>query len=144
MGTTPSTQESCVLTTPKGSLRGVEIFHSDTRRSVYRRFTRIPYALPPVKDRRFRRPVPVPATFSFDHGNEPGDYTSFGPICPQPVYEHNQVQLENPHAAPPIPLVESEDCLYLNLWVPGGGAPPRGWPVQFFIRMPLCVFADLC
>jgi carboxylesterase type B len=28
---------------------------------------------------------------------------------------------------------ESEDCLYLNVWVPTGDAPDGGWPVMFWL-----------
>ncbi|KAL9617259.1 MAG: hypothetical protein Q9160_007940 [Pyrenula sp. 1 TL-2023] len=134
MGATQSREENCILETPKGLLKGLEFFQKDGQRSIYKRFTHIPYALSPVGERRWRRPTPLPESFSFSHDDEAGDYTSFGAICPQPVYQHNQVQLENPDAAPPIPLVESEDCLYLNIWIPGGSPPSEGWPIQFFIH----------
>lgn len=33
----------------------------------------------------------------------------------------------------PMPEVESEDCLYLNVWSPPGKAPAGGFPVMFWI-----------
>lgn len=29
--------------------------------------------------------------------------------------------------------VESEDCLYINVWAPAKKAPAGGWPVMFWI-----------
>jgi carboxylesterase type B len=102
------------------------------------RFTKVPFALPPVGSRRWRRPQPLPSDFSFnggaDAGGEPGDYTSFGPICPQPHYDHDLAYLDNPSGAPPVDNVQDEDCLYLNIWVPAASTPAGGWPVQFFIH----------
>jgi carboxylesterase type B len=134
MGATQSTQHSHVLETPLGKLAGTEQ-RDLSGRSVLRRYLRVPYGLPPVGQLRWRRPQPLPRDFSFnDASGGPGDYTKFGPICPQPVYGHSTAMLANPNAAPPIPSVQSEDCLYLNIWVPAESPPPGGWPVQFHIH----------
>lgn len=135
MGATQSTTSTVVLETNKGSLRGVE--HKDLGgRSVLQRFTKIPYAKAPVGELRWRRPQPLDHDFSFSTATgEPGDYTFFGPICPQPEYNHGAALLDNPNSAPEIENVQSEDCLYLNIWVPTPSSPPpSGWPVQFHIH----------
>lgn len=132
MGATNSTQTSTLLTTSShGSLQGLTVLDKNNNKPVYTRYTRIPYALPPTGSRRFRRPVPLPADFTF---GSPGNYKEFGDICPQPNYSHSSAVLPNPNAAPDEKLVQSEDCLYLNIWIPAGSVPEGGWPVQFYIR----------
>ena len=136
MGATQSSQKQCILETPLGSLRGIELFHVPTGKPVYRRYTRIPYALPPTGQLRWRSPQPLPATFTFDSSTGgAGDYSQFGPISPQPVYELDDAFVDNPMGAPEPQNVQNEDCLYLNVWVPAGETPKNGWPVQFYIRL---------
>jgi len=60
-------------------------------------FKNIPYAEPPVGDRRWKEPVPAKAWTSVR------DATAFGPMC----HQNDNPQL--PH---------SEDCLQLNIWTP--------------------------
>ncbi|EXJ81937.1 hypothetical protein A1O1_08004 [Capronia coronata CBS 617.96] len=144
MRPTQSTSHPYVLHTSRGSLRGVEQRDPSGNIVLYR-LTKVPYALPPVGPRRWRRPQPLPSDFSFSssEGQEtaaaietPGDYTKFGPICPQPHYAHGLAMVENAHSAPPIENVQDEDCLYLNIWVPAGSPPSKeaGWPVQFCLH----------
>jgi Carboxylesterase family len=138
MGATNSTQSEVILKTSKGSLRGLQLSDAQTGEPAYRRYTRIPYALPPLGPLRWQKPQALPEDFSFNvEHDEPGDYTSFGPICPQPVYDLVSGRIKNPDAGPEQENVQSEDCLYLNIWVPAGRdgeRPEGGWPVQFFIR----------
>ncbi|KAI1616008.1 esterase/lipase [Exophiala viscosa] len=134
MRATESTSHPYVLNTSRGSLKGVE-HRTPFGQSVVYRFANVPYALPPVGSRRWRRPVPLPTDFTFNNASgQPGDYTAFGPICPQPHYNHGLAMIENPEAAPPIDNTQDEDCLYLNIWVPAAPAPEGGWPVQFQIH----------
>jgi carboxylesterase type B len=134
MGATQSKTRQCVHETPRGSLTGIE-YWSHVNKPVCRRFTRVPYALPPIGQLRWRRPQSLPKSFSFSEpSGKPGNYTAFGPICPQPVYAYSNVLLDNKDAAPEPDLIEKEDCLYLNIWVPAGTPPETGWPVVFFIH----------
>jgi carboxylesterase type B len=134
MGATQSKTAQCVHETPRGSLAGIE-YWSSANKPVCRRFTGVPYALPPTGQLRWRRPQPLPESFSFSEpSGKPGNYTAFGPVCPQPVYAYSDVLLENKDAAPEPELIEKEDCLYLNIWVPAGTPPQTGWPVVFYIH----------
>lgn len=106
MGATQSKTTQCVYETPRGSLTGIE-YWSHVNKPVCRRFTRVPYALPPIGQLRWRRPQPLPESFSFSEpSGKPGNYTSFGPVCPQPVYAYSDVLLENKDAAPEPELIE--------------------------------------
>ncbi|MBX9616928.1 MAG: carboxylesterase family protein [Caulobacteraceae bacterium] len=68
-------------------------------------FRGIPFAAPPVGPLRWRPPAPPRSWGGLR------DASRFSPKCQQPgAY---------PDDAPPEPM--SEDCLYLNLWVPAGG-----------------------
>ncbi|MBI1250616.1 MAG: carboxylesterase family protein [Alphaproteobacteria bacterium] len=81
--------------TRSGFIEGVE-------ENGVRVFKGIPFAAPPVGALRWREPT-APAAWS---GVRTAD--QFSPICLQPgAY---------PDDAPPEPM--SEDCLYLNIWVP--------------------------
>ncbi len=69
----------------------------------------IPYAAPPIGDLRWRGPQPGP------HWTAPRDATVFGPICPQHATEGLIARANLP---------QSEDCLSLNIWTPGGTKRP--------------------
>lgn len=79
-------------------------------------FKGIPFATPPVGPLRWRAPAP-PAPWA---GVRNAD--QFSPICVQPA--------AYPDDAPPEPM--SEDCLYLNIWVPAG-AHGEPLPVMVWI-----------
>lgn len=134
MGATQSKTTQCILETSKGSLTGIE-YWGRTNKPVCQRYTRVPYALPPTGELRWRRPQPLADDYSFNSdAGKPGNFTTFGPMSPQPIYSHNTVVLENKDAAPEPDAFQKEDCLYLNIWIPSGKPPKDGWAVQFFIH----------
>lgn len=117
MGATQSIQKPCILKTEtRGSLEGIEQSDTKSGKAVCYRFTRIPYALPPTGDRRWKRPERLASDFSFNGpAGGSGDYTQFGNLCPQPVYDHGSAMVENSDAAPEPTKNFDEDCLYLNV-----------------------------
>ncbi|KAF5243236.1 hypothetical protein FANTH_8245 [Fusarium anthophilum] len=135
MGAVQSTDKPIVYTTSKGKLKGIQRIDNATQKPSYHRFTRVPYALPPVGDRRWRRPEKLPTDFTYDDATGvAGDYTTFPSVCPQPHYAHGAAEVLNPDREPEPETVFDEDCLYVNIWVPAQSPPPGGWPVQFYIH----------
>jgi len=93
--------ETVVISIPQGELQG----RTSERDSTIAVFKNIPYALPPVGERRFR-----PAETAADwEGARLA--TDFSPACLQPPYPSGSF-----YARAAIPT--SEDCLYLNVWAP--------------------------
>ena len=84
-----------------------------------RTFLGLPYALPPVKNRRWQPPQPMPKW----EGTRAA--TEFGPACVQP--ENKTPNIYSPAA----PLPTSEDCLTLNIWAPKNA---KNAPVFFWIH----------
>ena len=99
-----------MVRTESGMVRGVE-------RGGVVAFKGIPYAAPPVAERRWRPPDPAPC---WDGVREA---SGFGYVCMQPA------QSTDPSSTP----TGSEDCLTLNVWTPEGR---RGadLPVMVFIH----------
>ncbi|EKG13624.1 Carboxylesterase type B [Macrophomina phaseolina MS6] len=132
MGATNSREVPHLLSTPRGQLRGVEVVDNDSNKPICRRYAAVRYALPPVGERRWRRPMALPRDWSFSSADgSPGDYGCFGPICPQVFM--GSVAVPNDRRTE-RPLVQDEDCLRLNIWVPADAPPEGGWPVQFDIH----------
>ena len=81
-----------------------------------RSFRAIPYAAPPVGDKRWRPPGPAAGWQGVR------DARAFGPACMQTPYPAESVYFERP-----LPM--SEDCLTLNIWMPrqAAKAPVLVW-----------------
>lgn len=80
----------------------------------------IPFAAPPVGDRRWKEPE-RPASWEGVR-----NCTEFGPTCPQLPYAANSIYFQ-----PPQP--QSEDCLYLNVWT-GASKADEKRPVMVWIH----------
>ncbi|SVB95377.1 uncharacterized protein METZ01_LOCUS248231, partial [marine metagenome] len=80
-------------------------------------FCGIPYAAPPVGERRFKHAAPL------DPWDEVRDATRFSPAAPQ---------IPSGGMTDSVPVRWSEDCLYLNICTPEIDAEPR--PVLVWIH----------
>ena len=86
--------------------------------SGVRSYLGIPYAAPPVRELRWRPPVPAEAWQGTFHADR------FGPQCMQPL----RGVMTNQYSGAEV---VSEDCLYLNVWAKPG---LRDAPVVVFIH----------
>lgn len=91
--------EPITLQTPQGKLLG----ETSGPVSEVRVFKGMPFAIPPVGDRRWKPAQPAPSFKSVRLA------TRFGPSCAQPGYPEGSF-----FSSPSAPT--SEDCLYLNVW----------------------------
>ena len=74
------------------------------------RIQRIRYAAPPIGELRWQAPVPPTSNRSATIAAD-----AFGPICPQaPV----SLGVGVPASTTEDPVVQSEDCLFLNVYAP--------------------------
>ncbi|HUB84321.1 MAG TPA: carboxylesterase family protein, partial [Rhizomicrobium sp.] len=101
-----------VVNAPAGELRGA----TDGALNV---FKGIPYALPPVGDRRWKPPAPMPRWAGVK------DALDFSPECVQPQSTMPGIYSSG------IPVPMSENCLTMNIWAP---AHARKAPVFFWIH----------
>uniref|UniRef100_A0A8C8S938 Carboxylic ester hydrolase n=1 Tax=Pelusios castaneus TaxID=367368 RepID=A0A8C8S938_9SAUR len=93
-----------VVHTSSGPVRGKHLLAGS---STVMAFLGIPYAKPPVRSLRFKKPVPHKSWRRIREA------TSYGNSCPQQVFSGY------PDSAMWRPATHlSEDCLFLNIWVP--------------------------
>ncbi len=102
-------QRPATVEAPAGAARG-------TLEQGIRVFRGLPFALPPVGERRWRPPAEAPRWQGVR------DATQFGPSCIQPVRRTASIYADNVGPT-------SEDCLTLNVWAPENarGAPVFVW-----------------
>ncbi|EEC17328.1 acetylcholinesterase, putative, partial [Ixodes scapularis] len=94
--------EPPVVNTPSGRLAGVRLSFENKFTDA---FLGIPYAVPPLGDLRFRKPLPFPSWGNVRSASQ------YAPACSQLNFRiHYGVVLNN--------SLSSEDCLYLNIWKP--------------------------
>jgi hypothetical protein len=111
-----------VVRTKYGPLRGVILQHNHPPVEA---FLGVPYATPPVGSLRYMPPV-TPSMW-----RNPRLADSFSPVCPQrppDIGNRTEALLELPRGRLlylekllPLLVNQSEDCLYLNIYVPRGG-----------------------
>ncbi len=100
------------ITTADGVLEGV--VSADGKVRTYKG---IPYAAPPVGQLRWKAPQPAPAWTGMRKAVEYGARCMQGPIFPDMIFHDNG---------------PSEDCLYLNIWMPAKPAK-KPLPVMVWI-----------
>ncbi|KAK0122530.1 hypothetical protein ONS96_009572 [Cadophora gregata f. sp. sojae] len=102
----------------QGSLQAPTVSDPATNEPRCYRFSKVPYACPPIGERRWKKPEPLPELFDYSSLR----YTNPSSICPQlRVFGRQSAR-------------HDEDCLQSNIWVPLGHPPPTGWPVLFYIH----------
>ncbi|KAH3828213.1 liver carboxylesterase 1F-like [Dreissena polymorpha] len=114
-----SCKTTSVLQTTSGPMQGS--IHSYNGSDVYQ-FIGIPYAAPPVRELRFMKPVPPTAwnsTFTAER---------FPPSCMQYLFENDRWLI--PKESQNI----SEDCLYMNIYVPRATSSAEPKAVMIWIH----------
>ena len=103
-----------VVETSSGKIRGMDL-------GPVVAWKGIPYASPPIGERRFQPPQPP------DPWTGIRDATAFGPIAPQLPFlvANGTLEVE-------MPEPQSEDCLYLNIWAPHPDGRKR--PVMVWVH----------
>ncbi|XP_065436200.1 acetylcholinesterase-like [Chrysemys picta bellii] len=114
-----SDDDGTVVLTTSGPIRGKRL---QAGSSTVMSFLGIPYAEPPVGTLRFQKPLPHQP---WSHVLET---TSFGNVCHQhPIPTYPEDELFTPTRP------QSEDCLFLNIWVPHP-RPPAPAPILIWIH----------
>ncbi|XP_061664304.1 neuroligin-2a isoform X3 [Syngnathoides biaculeatus] len=112
-----------VVTTNYGKLRGVKKDLNNEILGPVEQYLGVPYATAPIGDRRFQPPE-APGSWQ-----EIRNATQFAPVCPQNVHGVlPEIMLpvwftDNLDVAAGYIQNQSEDCLYLNVYVPTEDGP---------------------
>ncbi|KAK2583044.1 hypothetical protein KPH14_009082 [Odynerus spinipes] len=114
----------------QGDLAGKEVMIG--RGQKVTQFLGIPYAQAPVGKLRFS----VPVTDPLPSWNGVRNASQYAPSCQQvsnrlKLHEKLFMRLLPPDQPDPG---MSEDCLFLNIFVPDGKRPPEGWPVMVWFH----------
>uniref|UniRef100_A0A3B4G0G1 Carboxylesterase type B domain-containing protein n=1 Tax=Pundamilia nyererei TaxID=303518 RepID=A0A3B4G0G1_9CICH len=122
-----------IVTTANGKLRGIKKELNNEILGPVIQFLGVPYAAPPTGERRFQPPEPAAPWPDIRNA------THFAPVCPQsivegrlpdvmlPVWFTNSIDVVSTYVQD-----QSEDCLYLNIYVPTEDGDPK--PVMVFIH----------
>ncbi|XP_065435007.1 acetylcholinesterase-like [Chrysemys picta bellii] len=114
-----SDDDGTVVLTTSGPIRGKRL---QAGSSTVTAFLGIPYAEPPVGTLRFQKPLP------HQPWSQILETTSFGNVCHQhPIPTYPEDELFTPTRP------QSEDCLFLNIWVPHP-RPPAPAPILIWIH----------
>lgn len=104
------------VTSPVGTILGtVRSITFDVIRYNVKEYSGIPYAEPPVGDKRFRKPLPKGNFIDTFHAFD------FGPVCLQKNYL-NSIEMA------------SEDCLFLNIFATARSNLSSNIPVMVWIH----------
>lgn len=131
-------QQHPVVTTNYGKLRGVKVTLPNEILGPVEQYLGIPYALAPTGERRFQAPEP-PMSW-------PGirNATQFAPVCPQFLEDRFLLNdmlpvwfTANLDTVVGYVQEQSEDCLYLNVYVPTEDGKP-------IISIPYCSCFSFC
>jgi para-nitrobenzyl esterase len=117
--------EAPVVEIPDGKLRGAQLGATVA-------FKGIPYAAPPVGNLRWRQPQPVLPWSGVRDATQPGN------VCTQSQAGLNNfiAPLAAAYGAKFVgePVKSSEDCLYLNVWMPTDAAARAPLPVMVWLH----------
>ncbi|XP_071442657.1 fatty acyl-CoA hydrolase precursor, medium chain [Hetaerina americana] len=118
VATRPGRDPPPLMLPGQGLVVGRDVYVSRSQRATL--YAGLPFAQPPLGELRFAAPKTAPLPSWTDTRNA----SSFAPPCPQDVSQDIVAKRFLQDVPQP-----SEDCLYLNIFVPDGSVPSDGWPV---------------
>lgn len=138
-------QQHPVVTTNYGKLRGVKVTLPNEILGPVEQYLGIPYALAPTGERRFQPPEP-PMSW-------PGirNATQFAPVCPQFLEDRFLLNdmlpvwfTANLDTVVTYVQEQSEDCLYLNIYVPTEDGRSTSSSILFLDVFMLFAISRMC
>ncbi|XP_040169209.1 uncharacterized protein LOC120903695 isoform X2 [Anopheles arabiensis] len=133
IGLSGSQMQDATIVLSQGTLIGLKVFPETSRIPIYA-YLGIPYAKPPVNELRFAPPVPSPGWNRTLYARD------FKPICPQiENSSYEDLGIENQFRS----RETSEDCLYLNIWIPETSIRYGGFPVLVMITAKALIMEDM-